>query len=160
MAARRKTKVTDSNELQVGQSQFHEIPAAGNVSSEDFRDQFEVVDGPRLHDKASTMAFMEEKVVVMVHTTNDKTKEPIPCVSVNGINQYIVRGKPQIIKRKFVEGLARAREESVNTPFGRDANGFDTYNISKTQSLKYPFQVVDDPNPNGRAWLEKVMAEA
>jgi hypothetical protein len=118
------------------------------------------VDGFKFKDKAAATAFMEEKVVIRLHTTTDKSRERIPCVSVNGINQYIVRGKPQPIKRKFLEVLARAREESVNTPFGRDANGFDTYNITKDYALKYPFEIVSDPNPNGRAWIEKVMAEA
>lgn len=155
-----KRTVIDTNDVRVGQDQLHEIPATGSIDPADFTDQIQIVDGPALGDKAAQLAFMEEKVLVRIHPTSDKTKERIPCVAVNGQNQYIVRGRPQLIRRKFVEALARAVETAVETPFGRDANGFDTYNIAKTKSLKYPFDVVEDKNPRGRPWLEKILQEA
>ena len=156
----RRKKIFDSNEVKIGQDQFHEIPATGSIDPEDFKDQFEIVDGPNLRAKAKRLAFMEEKVVIRIHTTSDKKRERIPCLSVNGVNQYVVRGIPQIIKRKFLAVLAQAKEDNVETPFGRDNNGFDTYNISKTQSLKYPFELIEDRNPMGRPWLDKMLSEA
>ena len=127
---------------------------------EDFKDNFQVVDAPALGGKAAILAFMEEEVVVRLATTADKSQEPIPRFSVNGINQYIQRGKPQAIKRKFLQEIARSKHESINTPFARDGNGFDTYNLSKQHSLKYPFELIEDKNPRGRPWLEKILAEA
>jgi len=156
----RRKKIFDSNEVKIGQDQLHEVPATGSIDPEDFRDQFEIVDGPKLADKAAALAFMEEKVVVRIHPTSERSREKIPCLSVNGVNQYIVRGRPQVIRRKFLEVLARAKEDNVETPFSRDNNGYDTYNIYKTQSLKYPFELIEDRNPNGRAWLDKILSEA
>ena len=156
-----KTPVVMSSEnVQVGQEQLHEIPATGAVSAEDFKDNFQVVDGQAINSKAAELAFMEEKVTIRLATTADKTAEPIPCFGVNGVNQYVIRGKPQVIKRKFLQEIARAKTDNISTPFGRDANGFDTYNIGKQQSLKYPFELIEDKNPLGRPWLEKILAEA
>ncbi|KKT73223.1 MAG: hypothetical protein UW69_C0070G0004 [Microgenomates group bacterium GW2011_GWA2_44_7] len=152
--------VADSNDMQVGQPQYHKIPATGSISAEDFKDNFQVVDAPALGGKAAILAFMEEEVVVRLATTADKSQEPIPRFSVNGINQYIQRGKPEAIKRKFLQEIARSKHESINTPFARDGNGFDTYNLSKQHSLKYPFELIEDKNPRGRPWLEKILAEA
>lgn len=150
----------DATGLQIGQSRVDEIPATGTIEPGDFKDTFQVVDGPRMEDKAAELAFMEEKVVVRIHPSGDKAAELIPCFSVNGINQYVVRGKPQVIKRKFLQEIARSKVDNITTPFARDANGFDTYNIGHSHSLKYPFEVIEDKNPRGRAWLEKILAEA
>ncbi len=151
---------TGAADMKVGTEQNFEVPATGGINPDDFKDQFEVQKAEGFRDKAEMLAFMEEKLLIEVHTTTDKSKEPIPCVSVNGVNQYIVRGRQQLIKRKFVQELARAKEEAITTPFAKDANGFDTYNIAKRHALKYPFSVLEDKNPRGRDWLSQILAEA
>ena len=157
--ARRRTTTVESGDLKIGQDQTFQMPATGPVDREDFADSFEIVDGPKGMSKAAALAFDQEIVEVVVSPTTDKNAERYPCVYVRGIAQYFERGKRMAVRRKYVEGLARAKKTAVYTVSAKDQDGADTMNIVQDTGLKYPFAVVNDPNPNGRAWLEKVLAE-
>lgn len=145
--------------MQIGQDQTFQMPATGSIYPEDFRNEFEVVDGNFGFNKAETLAFAEEPVEVVVSTTNEKHAERFPHVAVNGVNQYFERGKRMVVKRKFVEALARAKKTTIETMPAKDQDGADTMNIVQNTGLRYPFSVTRDDNPKGNAWLEKVLAE-
>lgn len=147
-------------EMQIGQPQSKIMPGAGNISGEEFRDSFEIVDGPTFADKAAAEAFNAEILTVVVQTTTNPNDEPIPCVRVGGVTQYFMRGVKQKVKRMFVEGLARAKPVSVDTREITDQDGFRATRVDTRIGLKYPFSVLHDPNPKGAAWLEKILAEA
>lgn len=155
----RKQKPMEATDHKIGQDQTFTIPTTGPINHEDFRNDFEVVDGPKAMDKANELAFMEEMVEVVVSQTTDKNAERFPHVAVNGVNQYFVRGDKMKVRRKFIEALARAKKTAVSTVAGKDQDGADTMNIAQSTGLRYPFSVVHDPNPRGHAWLEKVLAE-
>ncbi len=130
----------------------------GNSLS-DFKNDFEVV------DKADSqllkdIAFMEELVEVEVLPTDNPHAEALIQLSCNGINQLLIRGIPQVVKRKFIEILARAKTESISTPEIMDAKGNRMATVRRSQGLRYPFRVLSDENVNGRQWLESVMREA
>lgn len=149
----------DSEAMQVGQDQTFQMPATGHIDNEDFRNDIEVIDGPRAMDKAAELAFMEEPVEVIVAPSTDKNAERHPHVAVNGINQYFQRGIKQVVKRKFIEALARAKKTGIATVPSKDQDGADTMSITQQTGLKYPFQITRD-TPRGLAWAEKVLAEA
>lgn len=151
--------VRSTDNMQVGQNQSHIMPAFGPVDVENFADQFQVVDGPEWPQKADALAFMEEPVMVRLATTTDPNAERFPHVGVNGVNQFFERGKPQVVKRKFVEALARSKPVTVKTLDAKDFDGNDTKVIEKTTGIRYPFEVLRDDNPRGPAWLSKVLAE-
>lgn len=123
------------------------------------RPDIQIVDGPNAMAWAEEMAFMEEKVIVNVHTTPDPNAEnPVP-VFVNGRSQYLFRGVPTIVRRCFVERLARAKL----TGYRQDLSEVEPnkYNrLYMETGLLYPFSVVRDDNPKGSAWLTKVLQEA
>lgn len=155
---------TTSNEVlatdhQIGQPQSIDMPASGSVSRSDLKDDIQVVPGPRLKEKADAMAFNNEILTVVVHETTNPSDVPIPVVRVDGRSQYFIRGQSQQVKRMFVEGLARAKKETVNTREATDGNGNRNTVIDKMPALKYPFSVLEDPNPKGRAWLQQVLAQ-
>lgn len=154
-----RRRAVETGEMKIGQDQTFQMPATGHIETSDFVNDFQVVDGPTGMSKAADLAFMEEPVEVVVSPTTDKNAERIPGVAVNGVNQYFERGKKMIVKRKFVEGLARAKKTAVSTMPAKDQDGADTMNIVQQTGLKYPFAVTNDRNPNGSAWLEKVLAE-
>jgi hypothetical protein len=72
------------------------------------------------------------------------------------LNQPIIRGRQQKVKRKYVEALARCRvtkyEQQVMDPM-RPEN----IQMVERTALSYPFAVIEDPHPNGRAWLESIL---
>ena len=104
-------------------------------------------------------AFMNEPVTVLLAETTDENLNPMPVLSVNGTCQPLLRGVPTVIKRKYVEVLARCKETKYNQ---RTANPMEPDRIEMVArtALSYPFQVIDDKNPKGATWLRGVLAEA
>lgn len=118
-------------------------PVSGNV---DFR------------QLASDEAFMNEMVTVMVHPTTDENQPPHVIVNCNGTNQPIIRGVPTIVKRKYVEILARMKETKY-TQVTPNPSAPDVTEMRARTALAYPFDLMEDKNPRGRGWLQNVLAE-
>jgi len=106
----------------------------------------------------SDEAFMNELVTVMVHTTTDENQPNHCVVSCNGLNQPLMRGFPTTVKRKYVEILARMKETKY-TQVTRNPSAPDQIDMVARHGLCYPFDLVKDDNPRGRAWLQNVLAE-
>ena len=103
--------------------------------------------------------FMEEIVVVMIHPGNNENDAPYAHLNVNGMNQIIPRGQNVPIKRKYLEVLARMKETRYNQ-VTRNPSAPDQVDMVARHGLVYPFDLVEDPNPKGRGWLNNVLAEA
>ena len=151
----------DTRELKVGQDKELILPSTGSISREmeELR-QVEVVDKPAEKTMLDALAFMEERVTVMLMDDSNPNAENPVQVSCNGVNQFFMRGQAQDVKRKFVEILARAKRTVISTPETTDSTGSRTNMIRQSTSLRYPFQVVADPNPRGPQWLKGIMQEA
>lgn len=119
-------------------------PAVTPVSEREFKDTVELT------------AFMEEPVVIRLHPTTDENAEPFVPVGCNGEQAWLPRGVNIEIPRKFLESLCglqvRFRTERVQDP-----NAEEGYVQRASASMPYPFQIISDPNPKGRAWIERVM---
>ena len=101
--------------------------------------------------------FMNEPVRIIVMETGEEGSLQIITPCVNGVNQPIVRGRETVVKRKFVEALARCRTtkyQQKHNPIERDK----IENVPITVQT-YPFSVLEDRNPKGRAWLQGIVAE-
>ena len=110
-------------------------------------------------DKADRMAFDCEPVTVIVQDSGD-SKYPDPCISVwvNGKHQLFVRNMRITCKRMYVEALARSRPESYDNQEYTTPDGVRGYRYNRRVAPKYPFQVVQDDNPRGAAWLQTLLA--
>ena len=108
---------------------------------------------------AADEAFMNEHVTIMIHPTTDENQPNHVILNVNGVNQPVVRGVQTVVKRKYLEVLARMKETKYSQP-QRDMSNPEYGNqvIGRT-ALVYPFDVLSDNNPKGRAWLHNIMAE-
>lgn len=104
-------------------------------------------------------AFMNEFVVVEVAETTDENQPPSIILSVNGLTQPVFRGYPTKMRRMFVEVLARCKE-SKYTQHQINPNEPHRIEMKERTALAYPFQVLEDPNSKGRAWLRAVLSEA
>lgn len=156
-----KGKTLDADEQDLPQDKEVMLPATGDMGSapDEIR---EVEPGPAvfdLNEKARKLAFMEEKVDIMVHESADPNAEPVVQVGVNGVNQFFPRGQVVTARRKFVEVLARAKNTGITTKEALDRDGNRTTVIGKHTALKYPFSVMRDDSPRGAAWLKAVLAQ-
>lgn len=107
---------------------------------------------------AALEAFMNEMVTVVVHESTDPNAEAIPVLNCNNRNQPLVRGVPTPMRRLFVEILAHCKATTISqkpNPYELDR----PHEIRHT-ALKYPFAVIEDRNPKGRAWLQTLMQQA
>ena len=124
-----------------------DTPVVETVSeSKDFREM------------AANESFMNEMVTVMVHSSTDENQAPHVIVNCNGVNQPIVRGVPTAIRRKYLEILARMKETKY-TQVTPNPAAPDVSEMKARHGLAYPFEVLEDANPKGRAWLNNVLAE-
>ena len=124
-----------------------DTPVVETVSeSKDFREM------------AANESFMNEVVTVLVHSSTDENQSPHVIVNCNGVNQPIVRGVPTVIRRKYLEILARMKETKY-TQVTPNPAAPDVSEMKARHGLAYPFEVIEDANPKGRAWLNNVLAE-
>lgn len=100
--------------------------------------------------------FMEEPVTIHVHGDNSPGSLEVIVITVNGINQPIIRGRDQVVKRKYVEALARSRVTGY-TQHVPDASRPEAIQMVPSSAMTYPFSVREDRNPKGRAWLDLIV---
>ena len=153
----------DSNKERVGQSKTLNIPIDKPIADVKRTDlEIDIVAGPALGDLAEKLAFMEEKVEVLVHESTEPNAVTLVDVYHNGTPQRFLRGVPQVVKRKFLYVLASLKQQSISTRVLNNggANGDPVNQIAKNVALRYPFQVTRDDNPKGPAALKQWLAEA
>lgn len=124
------------------------------------RSEILIADASAVGDYAAELAFMEEKVTILLHRGREKNAPTAEMVGVNGVIKWLPVDTPVKIERKFVENLARAQPINVNTRSGESSGDDLTFNhVDRNLSSLVSFSVLDDPNPRGREWLTRVMRE-
>lgn len=124
------------------------------------RGEILIADASAAGDYAADLAFMEEKVTILLHRGREKNAPTAEMVGVNGVIKWLPVDTPIKIERKFVENLARAQPINVNTRSGESSGDDLTFNhVDRSLSSLVSFSVLDDPNPRGREWLTRVMRE-
>ena len=117
----------------------------------------EDIESPVTMKDAELEAFMNEPVMVTVLSSGKDNEMPYVQVAVNGVTQMFLRDQPIVVKRKYLERLARAKEtgydQTVDDRLGERMN-----TLHNRHSLRYPFQVNRDDNPRGAAWLRAILA--
>jgi hypothetical protein len=119
-----------------------------------------VTDLVHFDDHAAQLAFLSEFVKINIHESGDPTAENPVQLGINGRQVFIRRGVDTIVRRMYVEMLLRAKPEGITTQQVRDGDGDVKNLVHKRRALKYPFSIVQDDNPKGRAWMRKIASEA
>lgn len=115
----------------------------------------------------AVMAFMEEPVTIRIQKSSEKYAPNVVQCWVNGKGaEQFVNGKWMqcgwlpinhnvITRRKYVEVLARARQESIATRVVEHKDSEENH-ADRFTSTKYPFSVIQD-TPAGHEWLSQVL---
>jgi hypothetical protein len=157
--ARKELNDTDIAELPAVQDRPRDMKSTGDAMESLDERVIDTVEGPDAMAHAQELLFMEEKLEIMILDSTDKNAERVIYVGVNGRNQYFQRNTAQVVRRKFVEALARAKETRYTQEEYMDANGDRAIRNHSHTALKYPFTIIRDENPKGAAWLRKVLSE-
>lgn len=152
MATKRQGKITEAASELVGQEEATDIGELGEKQS------IEPVSENDFHGSAELEAFMHETLKINVHPDQLEGSLDIITVPVNGLNQNIIRGRDQNVKRKYVEALARTRTTVYDQRVQNPSKPANIQMVPRT-TLTYPFSVLYDPSPNGREWLQGILAE-
>jgi len=101
-------------------------------------------------------AFMNEEVLIHVHKSREHGALEVIVPSVNGINMPIVRGVPTLVKRKYVEALARGHsvDYEQQTP---DSSRPENIQVIEKRVASYPFDVRED-SAKGKEWFRRLVA--
>jgi hypothetical protein len=118
------------------------------------------------------LAFAEEPVTILIHRSVEKFSPPTTdYIAINGVGAemlykngwvrmgYLPRGRSIITKRKYVEVLARAKQDSVTTNV-IERDGEDPLNfVERVTTSTMSFTIMEDKNPLGAAWLEQLVRQ-
>jgi hypothetical protein len=135
------------------------IPSVKGVEVDDGQN-IEPVVSQEFGKAVSEEAFMNELLVIELATTTSEEDPQHVIVNVNNVAQPLMRGVPFEVKRKYVEVLARCKETKYKQPHRNMDNPEPGNQLVGRTALTYPFTVIEDKNPIGRAWLKAVLAEA
>ncbi len=108
---------------------------------------------------AQDEAFMNEPVKVMVAQSQMEGELLVIAPSVNGIQQPVVRGVAQVIKRKYLEALVHTVTTSYNQTIKNPAAPDEISMVPRTTHT-FPVTLMEDRNPRGRAWFERLAERA
>ena len=145
-------KETDATSESLGKGRVLEQSEFGNPGAIERVTENDFVAAAKLD------AFMNEELIVLVHQDPSDNAVENPCPSVNGINQPFIRGREQKVKRKYVEALARGRVTKYEQRV-RNTSQPENVQMEERSALVYPFSVIYDPNPVGKAWLTGILSQ-
>lgn len=121
----------------------------------------EPVSASEFAELARSEKFMNEVLAIRIATTTDANAPPYVSITINDVHNRVVVGRGIVtrVRRCHVEVLARMRETRYTQPVRNPADPESGNFLIPHHAMIYPFEVVEDPNPVGRAWLERVLAE-
>lgn len=154
------TKEVSTSDMDLGTKSDIILPGLDDVLVRD-PEEIAVVEGTSAEgDYAEQLAFMEELMQIRIEPSREKHAAQLIDVYVQGRAEWIPVGRPWIIKRKYVEVLARAKPIGIETTHETAEESLDPQNkVVRTVSLLHPFSVLHDPNPKGFEWLSRIMQE-
>jgi hypothetical protein len=109
---------------------------------------------------AEMEAFMQERLVIVVHKGTDKNASPRVPVGLNGEKVWLPRDVPIKLPRRLVAVLAQSQEATFDTVDNPDPSADEGKIIKRRNGQTAPFAVLHDPNPRGAHWLRRVTKEA
>ncbi len=102
--------------------------------------------------------FDSEPVTFVIHEGDPNDENPVK-VGVNGMFRQFYRGQQYTVPRHFVDALI-TKKTNITTPEISGPTGERMRIMRSTHSLRYPFQIINDPSPaRGAQWLQHRIAD-
>lgn len=136
-------------------------------------EDIEVLDKPLTDDYTQALQFAEDLITIQIEPGQEKNAPKVIDCWVNGKGAEVLDtvtgkmmeinclpiGQPIVTKRKYVEVLARAKYDTINTIAGSTRDENPENRIERNTSRRATFSVLHDPSPKSREWLTRLMAE-
>lgn len=121
----------------------------------------DIVPAHKMQSKAQEAKFMEEKVLIEIEADDDPNAPEFISTGHNGVSQYIRRGIPQAIKRKFLYSLLAAKRVKFACAFGKNADGNEFNRLNPSGQTTHRVRLIQDNNPaGGMRWFQSVTSAA
>lgn len=117
-----------------------------------------VTDGISFKDAAELAAFMEEKVEIRIHPSDNPLAERYVPLGVNGEMVYLERDRRLVVKRKYVEVLCRAKRVGYTQDLSNMTDEQRLNTLHANRGLQYPFSIIRDTQ-KGMDWARNIMEE-
>lgn len=110
---------------------------------------------------AAEAKFFEDKVEIIIEMDDSPDAPLFVMLGHNGVSQYVKRGEPQVVKRKFLYAAFAAKTLRYACAFGKDNSNTEFNRLSPSVSMQYRVQLLRDDNPQGGPrWLRSISANA
>lgn len=128
-----------------------------------------VADPELLKQRAKTdyldeLAFNEEFMTIYLYRGSEEFAPDAHQFWVNGKGVTVPVEQKVMIRRKYVEIMARSQPFKIKTTVIKPAAGNENDGVKnlwqRYKSDQFPFTVIQDKNPLGAAWLEGIRREA
>lgn len=120
-----------------------------------------VVTGEReFKDLAEQEAFMQDRLVIMIHRSGDKRQPRLVPAGLNGDQVFLPRGVKVRVPRGIVGSLLQSQETEFTTEDVADPNADQGKRVVAHNVPCYPLNILYDPNPRkGAAWVRRITSE-
>ena len=124
-----------------------DISATGPTTA--VHSRIEVIPEAKAVRKIAENAFMNEMVTIMLQPDDNPDAPVFVHSGHNGDPQYVHRGIPQRIKRRFLYSLIAGKKTSQASHFGKDGSGKEFNRLTGRTSTTHRIDLLDD-TPEGR----------
>ena len=147
----RHKSIIGTDDVQVASPEYRE--------AEFHPEDISIVTEKNMKTKAEEAKFMQELVVVEIEADDDPNAPVFVYSGHQGVSQYIKRGTPQPIKRKYLYSLLAAKRIKFASAFGKDGNGNEFNRLTPSGQTAYRVRLISDNNPQGgMKWFQSVAA--
>ena len=121
----------------------------------------DIVPAHKMRSKAQEAKFMEEKVVIEIEGDDDPNSPVFVYSGHNGVVQYVERGKPQAIRRKYLYSMLAAKQIKFACAYGKDGSGNEFNRLSPSGRTTHRVRLIRDDNPlGGSKWVQEISKAA
>lgn len=113
----------------------------------------DVIQPEAMQSKAEDEAFMNELVEIQIEADDDPNAPLFVFAGHQGIPQYLQRGRPQTVKRKFLYSLIAAKQARLVCSFGRNEDGNEFNRLQGPKRTTHRVTILRDSEKGRQAYL-------